>query len=172
MAMMVLAMIIKLLELKKNVDLRERIFAPPIGWTLACSGCKVIVLDDQDDDEEEEHDDDENHNDDDKHNYKKWIGYDQAVIHVMITVMITGIEMIIDQYDYDDVIIMIKMLMMIIMIMMIVMIMMIMTKRTMMVLATSMLPIDWSQTRLCCSGCDRCSSSLLKRQNAQTITLH
>ena len=53
--------------------------------SLACSGCKVIVLDDQDDDEEEEHDDDENHNDDDKHNYKKWSGYDQAVIHVMIT---------------------------------------------------------------------------------------
>ena len=43
------------------------------------------MLDDQDDGEEEEHDDDENHNDDDKHNYKKWSGYNQAVIHVMIT---------------------------------------------------------------------------------------
>ena len=44
------------------------------------------MLDDQDDDEEEEHDDDENHNDDDaQHSYKKWSGYDQAVIHLMIT---------------------------------------------------------------------------------------
>ena len=34
------------------------------------------------------------------------------------------------------------------------------------------LPIGWSQARLPCSGCERCSSSLLKRQNAQTITLH
>ena len=33
-------------------------------------------------------------------------------------------------------------------------------------------PIGWSQPRLPCSGCERCSSSLLNRQNAQTITLH
>ena len=34
------------------------------------------------------------------------------------------------------------------------------------------LPIGWSEPRLPCSGCERCSSSLLNRQNAQTITLH